>query len=156
MCLVGPQVTVGHNLVMEHSGGWPWGLRKGTWGWSLKPGATLALAPFPIGDTGAQQTARSGPESWLLHSFDRHSCALRGCEDECVLDPDFERPMVWQGSLAATLGPGWVGAVVVRETSKACRPVELAVTMACSLTCFLLQYPPAECGHWTLQCSWWA
>ena len=50
-------------------------------------------------------------------------------------------------------GGGWEGAgglVVVRETSKACRPVELAVTMACSLTCFLLQYPPAECGHWTL------
>lgn len=40
--------------------------------------------------------------------------------------------------------------MVVRETSKACRPVELAVTMACSLTCFLMQYLPAECGHWTL------
>lgn len=70
---------------------------------------------LPIGDTAAQQTARSGPESWLLHSFDRHSCALRGCEDACVLDPDFERLMVWQGSLAATLGPGCVGEVVEKE-----------------------------------------
>ena len=57
------------------------------------------------------------------------------------------------GSHTGTRGSGRGGAggsVVVRETSKACRPVELAVTMACSLTCFWTQYPPAECGRRTL------
>ena len=65
-CVVGPQVRVGHNLVIARSGGWPWGLRDPR-GWGAKPGATLARLLLPVGDTGAQERARSGPESWLLN-----------------------------------------------------------------------------------------
>ena len=60
-CVIGPQVRVGHDLVIARSGGWPWGLRRDLRGWGVKPGATLARLLLPVGDTGAQERTRSGP-----------------------------------------------------------------------------------------------